>query len=267
MIIGKGKFNNIREYDTNSNSSTTGFGSMGGSSTWNSVFRNDGFKFDNSMYPNRDLWRDEHSFYNSNTTDSSCKENVTSAIGINPNDWTQSMDDYNKGLWNKNLYNKPSDYIDYINSSTSRPVTTKPTPTSISRFEDVPTPTPTSAPSPTPTPTNSKKCGQYDTTYEDDAGDLIVKDYRDSKKWVAGYTYVPPVFWDVPQKHKNVCNPNGPNVRKLTGLMDRGLPINALELNYNGRIASTEDTVNLTNVGSMVQKFNYQEEPFSKPYV
>jgi len=270
VIIGKGKNNN--DYDTNS---TTGFGSMGDSSAWNSAFKNDGFKFNNTMYPNKNLWRDHHSYYNSDTSDSSCDQNVTSTVGINPNDWTQSMDEYNKGLWNKNLYTKASDYIDYTNFSINNPVTTKPTPTSVSRFEDVPTPTPTSTStptptsshSPTPTATNSKKCGKYDTTYENDAGDLLVKDYTESKKWVAGYTYVPPVFWDVPQKHTSICNPNGPNVHKLTGLMDRGLPINALELNDYGKIASTEDTVNLTNVGSMVQKFNYQEQPFSKPYV
>ena len=271
VIIGKGKFNNVNDYNTNSNNnnSTTGFGSTGNSSAWNSAFKNDGFKFDDSMYPSRNLWRDEHSYYNSDKNDSSCKENVTSTIGINPNAWTQSMDEYNKGLWKKILYTKASDYIDYTNFSINKPMTTKPTPTpsptSISRFEDVPTPT--SAPAPTPTPTNSKQCGKYDTTYENDAGDLLVKDYTESKKWVAGYTYVPPVHWDVPQKHTSICNPNGPNVHKLTGLMDRGLPINALELNQYGKIADTEDTVNMTNLGSMVQKFNYQEQPFSKPYV
>jgi hypothetical protein len=270
VIIGKGNNDN-----NNSNSyNSKGFGSMGGSSRWNSVFKNDGFKFNNTMYPSTDLWRDNHGYYNGGNINNNCdknNQNVTSPVGINDNDWTQSMDDYNKGLWRKNLYNKASDYIDYTNSSVPTPTRTTPTPTktSMSKFMDVSstTPTNTNSPTPTPTPTKSKKCGEYDTTYENDAGDLLVKDYTQAKKWVAGYTYVPPVFWDVPQKHKSVCNPNGPNVHKLTGLMDRGLPINALELNQDGRIATTEDTVSLSNLGSMVPKFNYQEQPFSKPYV
>ena len=282
VIIGKGKSksndyntNNYNNNNNNDNENDTGFGSTNRSS-WNSAFKNDGFKFDNTMYPVNNLWRDNHSYYNGGNRNNSCSkndENVTSRIGINPNDWTQSMDDYNKGLWRKNLYTKASDYIDYTNSSAPTPTRTTPTPTktSVSKFMDVNSTTPTNtnspSPTPTPTPTNSKKCGEYDTTYENEAGDLIVKDYTQSKKWVAGYTYVPPVHWDVPQKHTSICNPNGPNVHKLTGLMDRGLPINALELNQDGRIATTEDTVSLSNLGSMVPKFNYQEQPFSKPYV
>jgi hypothetical protein len=273
VIIGKGKSNN--DYNTNNNSNNnngTGFGSNPNTSAWDSVFKNDGFKFDDTMYPKINLWRDDHSYYNGG--DSSCVDdkNVTSSIGINANDWTRSMDDYNKGLWQKNLYTKASDYLDYSNYVPT-PTNTRPTPTktSLSRFEDVdsttPTTKPTTKPGPTPTHTNQKKCGEYDSIYQDQAGDLIVKDYTQAKKWVAGYTYVPPVHWDVPQKHRSVCRPDGPNVHKLTGVMDRGLPLNVLELNQYGKIADTEDSVNLTNVGSMVPKFNFQEQPFSKPYV
>jgi hypothetical protein len=50
-------------------------------------------------------------------------------------------------------------------------------------------------------------------------------------------------------------------------LIDRGLPINALELNPDGSQADTENEVSMTNVGSMLPKFKYQETPFSKPYV
>ena len=60
---------------------------------------------------------------------------------------------------------------------------------------------------------------------------------------------------------------SNPNVQKLTGLVDKGLPINALELNPDGSMANTEDTVSLTNVGSILPKFNYEETPFSKPYI
>ena len=101
----------------------------------------------------------------------------------------------------------------------------------------------------------------------DQAGNLVVRNYTEAKKWYPGYTYVPPVYWDVPQRHVSICQPNGPNVRKLTGLIDRGLPINALELNPDGSIADNERDVKLTNVGSVLPKFNYIEEPYSKPYV
>jgi len=288
VIIGKGNNDN----NNNSNSyNSKGFGSMGGSSRWNSVFKNDGFKFNNTMYPSTDLWRDNHGYYNGGNINNNCdknNQNVTSPVGINDNDWTQSMDDYNKGKWRNNLYTKPSDYVDYIDPTIPTTANiTKPTNTNYARFTDVGPTTPTNTGSTTPTntgsttptntgsttptntgsTTNTKKCGEYDTAYEDQSGNLNIKEYTESKKWVAGYTYVPPIHWDVPQKHAGVCRSEGPNVQKLTGLMDRGLPINALELTQDGKIADTEDTVNMTNLGSMVQKFNYQEQPFSKPYV
>ena len=287
VIIGKGKrnndYNNTNDYDNSNGNNSKGFGRMGGSSRWNSVFKNDGFKFNNTMYPSTNLWRDNHGYYNGGNTNNNCDKNdknVTSSIGINNNDWTQSMDDYNKGKWRNNLYTKPSDYVDYIDPTIPTTANiTKPTNTNYARFTDVGPTTPTNTGSTTPTntgsttptntgsTTNTKKCGEYDTTYEDQAGNLNIKEYTESKKWVAGYTYVPPIHWDVPQKHAGVCRSEGPNVQKLTGLMDRGLPINALELTQDGKIADTEDTVNMTNLGSMVQKFNYQEQPFSKPYV
>lgn len=174
--------------------------------------------------------------------------------------WTQNMDAYNHGRWNPRLYNKPSDYVDYYMPSAygmSTPPNTTPT---------------TNNTASTPTTLNeygqSKKlCGGYDNLDMDQAGNLVVRDYKESKKWVPGYTYVPPVFWDVPQRHVSVCNSNGPNVRKLTGLIDRGLPLNVLELNPDGSQAQSEDEVQLTNVGSIMPRFNYQEMPFSKPYV
>ena len=229
VIIGNGKNN--------------GFGSSGGSSSWNSGFKNDGFRFNNTMNPVQNLWRDTNGYY----TDSNCSGGSSTGGrygDINSDDWTRNMDDYNKGLWNKNSYDKPSNYVDYINRNST-----------------------STGPTPTGTTTSTKKCGTYDSTYENQAGDLVIKDYAQSKKWVAGYTYVPPIHWDVPQKHAGVCRNNRPNVYKLTGLVDRGLPINALELNSNGKIEDNESSVKLTNVGSMLPKFNYQEQPFSKPYV
>ena len=235
--------------NNNSNNNDNGFGSRGFNSKWNSAFLNDGFKFNDTMSPVNNLWRDEHGYYNGGQggrkeEDDSCsKPTLSTHKGISGDQWSQNMDDYNKGKWSRNLYSRPSDYVDYttpVGYGTSTP----------DNFKDV-----------------NKKCAEYTDLSEDQSGNLVVKDYKDSKKWVAGYTYVPPVNWDVPQRHTPVCKSATPNPRKLTGIIDRGLPINALELTEDGKIADTEDTVNLTNVGSMIPKFNYQEEPFSKPYV
>ena len=102
---------------------------------------------------------------------------------------------------------------------------------------------------------------------ENEDGSLIVQDYKNAKTWVPGYTYLPPSNWDVPQKRSPVCVSPSPNSIKLTGLIDRGLPMNVLELNPQGQVADTEESVQLTNVGSLLPKFSYEEQPFSKPYV
>jgi len=118
-----------------------------------------------------------------------------------------------------------------------------------------------------PSYTDKKKCGEYDAIREDQDGNLTVQDYKDAKTWVPGYTYLPPTNWDVPQKRSPVCMSPSPNSIKLTGLVDRGLPMNVLELNPQGQMANTEESVQLTNVGSMLPKFSYEEQPFSRPYV
>ena len=116
--------------------------------------------------------------------------------------------------------------------------------------------------------TDKKRCGKYDDIREGDDGSLVVQNYGDAKTWHPGYTYLPPSNWDVPQKYPPVCIAPSPDTIKLTGLVDRGLPLNVLELNpYNGKIAQTENSVSLTNVGSMLPKFRYEEQPFSKPYI
>ena len=222
--------------------SSKGFGSMGNSSSWNSAFNNDGFKFNDTMSPDKNLWRDDHGFYNDKQDNTNTNANEQ---------WNRNLDDYNKGKWDTQSYKRPSDYVDYYSKTTqSSNQSTKPTLMTVDSNGQP-----------------KKLCGAYDDLSLDDSGNLIVKDYKDAKKWVPGYTYVPPIHWDVPQRRAGVCNPASPNTQKLTGLIDRGLPINALELNQDGSIADTEDSVGLTNVGSMLPKFNYQEQPFSKPYV
>lgn len=184
------------------------------------------------------------------------------------------------------------DHIDRVQATQIPTTAFTSTPTSFtSAPSPVPTPTSfTSAPTSTHMPLNSNdkqwmnqtidgynngkwlemkkgSKGYENIAIDDDTGNLVVKNYTEAKKWYPGYTYIPPVYWDVPQRHVGACNPNMPNYTKLTGLVDRGLPINVLELNATGMQADTEDTVTLTNVGSILPKFNYQEQPFSKPYV
>jgi hypothetical protein len=120
--------------------------------------------------------------------------------------------------------------------------------------------------------TDKKKCGKYNSSRDDirenEDGSLVVQNYKDAKTWHPGYTYLPPSNWNVPQKYPPPCMAPSPDSIKLTGLVDRGLPMNVLELHpYDGKIAKTEDSVHLTNVGSMLPKFKYEEQPFSKPYI
>jgi len=232
----------------------------------------DNMSFPNTMQPSSNLWSSDMDY-----------------MDMSKN-WSQSLSDYNKGKWNPNTYAKASDYIDYytpsaygmntppntdaigIGSATSSSNSSKASNTGKSQFENITSTTTTQPTTTQPTTLDSngqprKLCGAYDDLSLDQAGNLVVQNYTQAKKWMPGYTYVPPVYWDVPQKHATPCSAANPNARKLTGLVDRGLPINALELNPDGTMADTEDTVSLTNVGSIIPRFNYQETPFSKPYV
>jgi len=245
IVIGKSTSNSSNR-GTRSSGTLLGGSSMS-ASTWDTSFKDDGMTFSNSMTPTHNLWEDNLGYMDSS---------------IN---WSQSLDSYNKGKWNPNLYKKPSDYTDFYTPSSRGESNTGNTKLT-ENFGN------TSNSSPTPTTLDSngqsqRLCGAYDDLSMDQAGNLVVRNYTEAKKWYPGYTYVPPVYWDVPQRHVSVCQPNGPNVRKLTGLVDRGLPVNALELNPDGSIADKESEVKLTNVGSVLPKFNYIEEPYSKPYV
>jgi len=245
IVIGKSTSNSSNR-GTRSSGTLLGGSSMS-ASTWDTSFKDDGMTFSNSMTPTHNLWEDNLGYMDSS---------------IN---WSQSLDSYNKGKWNPNLYKKPSDYTDFYTPSSRGESNTGNTKLT-ENFGN------TSNASPTPTTLDSngqsqRLCGAYDDLSMDQAGNLVVRNYTEAKKWYPGYTYVPPVYWDVPQRHVSVCQPNGPNVRKLTGLVDRGLPVNALELNPDGSIADKESEVKLTNVGSVLPKFNYIEEPYSKPYV
>jgi len=223
-----------------------------GSSTlgWDSVFSHtgDGMTFNNTMSPVSNLWKDDHAMF-----DEQQQLNYKNSLAQS---WTQSMSAYNNGQGNPNQYLKPSDWATYPQGSPTSDGTTK------SNFKDVPTTTKANSDS-------QKLCGAYDdlNLATDQSGNILIGNYTLAKKYFPGYTYIPPVYWDVPQRHTPVCSPPDMNVKQLTGLMDRGTPVNALELNPDGTISSTENTVKYSNVGSMLPKFNYQEIPFSQPYV
>lgn len=262
VIIGKGAndsmtMNSMSMNAMNINTSLYGYDGLNGvgsdldtlasnSASWNTAFKNDNMTFKNTMQPTTNLW------------------------GTDRDNWTQSMNDYNTGKWNPQLYKKPSDYTDYYTPSaygmstptTKSSVTATTTPARRSNFSDTPTATTVDEYG-----QPKKLCGAYDDLAMDQAGNLTVLNYTQAKKWHPGYTYVPPVYWDVPQRHVSICQPPGKDYRKLTGLVDRGLPINALELNPDGSQADNENEVTMTNIGSMLPKFSYQEQPFSKPYI
>jgi hypothetical protein len=269
--IGKGAYDSLSGGVDMQGMNMTSLGGLGVpdvaslASTASALGVGDNMAFPNTMKPTSNLWSSDLDYMDTSKN------------------WSQSMADYNKGKWNPNTYAKASDYIDYYTPN-AYGMNTPPNTnaigigsvssanTSKSQFDNISTNTNPETTTPQPTTLDSngqpkKLCGAYDDLDLDQAGNLVVQNYTQAKKWMPGYTYVPPVYWDVPQKHMGACQAANPNARKLTGLVDRGLPINALELNPDGSMANNEDSVSLTNVGSILPKFNYEETPFSKPYI
>jgi hypothetical protein len=72
-----------------------------------------------------------------------------------------------------------------------------------------------------------------------------------------GYSYIDPKLWTVPQKRAPLCH--HVNELNATPLYDRGTPINVLELTPYGDQAVVEREVSLTNIGSILPKFSYNE--------
>jgi len=227
-------------------------------STASRVGAGDNMTFPKTMNPSSNLWSSDLDYMDLSTN------------------WSQSLDDYNKGKWNPNTFAKINNYTEnYIPSVYGMSTPTSENANHKSNFDDIvattqPATTQPATTQSNTTQSNTRKISEesgYNNLSLNESGDILIKNYTEAKKWIPGYTYIPPVYWDVPQKHLNESSAKYPNVHKLTGLVDRGLPINALELNPDGSIAETEDTVSLTNVGSILPKFNYQETPFSKPYI
>ena len=244
IIIGKG--NNSKDTPTYDDYDYYNYNNNQNNNHWNKSFTDDNMSFNNTFKPTHNLWG-TNTKYSQDTQDSN----------NDSNSWTQNLNDYNNGKWNPKLYSNPNDYVDYIDTTKPSNNTNINTNTNAQQSSNQAS-----------NQNNKKKCGQYNNMAEDATGNLVVSNYTDAKKWVPGYTYVPPIHWDVPQKRASVCQPNNNNQHtKLLGIVDRGLPLNVLELNEDGKIANTEDTVVLSNVGSLIPQFNYQEQPFSKPYI
>ena len=278
MIIGDSKrtTQNSTQNSTEDLSSSMS-SSLSSTLSWDNVYKNagDGMTFNNTMAPVSNLWSDDNGSFNEEKWDQG-------------NNWSQGLSAYSKGQWKTDMYLKPSDWANLPQGAPTGggnppnvagirtpqvggvvPTTTA----SSSPFLNI-IPTPTTMPTPTTPSQNTespsnKLCGTYDdlNLSTDESGNILIGNYTKAKKYFPGYTYIPPIYWDVPQRHTPVCAQPDVNVRKLTGLMDRGTPINALELNQDGTLSDTEQNVSLTNVGSLMPKFNYYEVPFSQPYV
>jgi hypothetical protein len=128
------------------------------------------------------------------------------------------------------------------------------------------------------TRTNVAQCGTFKPYAVETGTDPVYIDYDKqtltNKSYVPGMQYMPPTTWHVPQPHqhtkcRNVCSGGMIDTRNLPiAVMDHGTPVNALEIGYDGTIAKTEEEVRLTNVGSILPKFEYKEyiDCYENPY-
>lgn len=81
--------------------------------------------------------------------------------------------------------------------------------------------------------------------------------YYDSKDFHPGYQFVDPKAWDVPKQRPPVCIPQKEQLP--SAVIMNGFGTNVLELDQTGRIATQEKDISKTNVGSILPKFQYQE--------
>ena len=78
------------------------------------------------------------------------------------------------------------------------------------------------------------------------------------KQYYPGYSFMPPETWNVPQERAPICIKDK-WTKRPSAVFDRGTPTNVLELDENGNMATNEDDVHFTNVGSILPKFKYVE--------
>ena len=89
------------------------------------------------------------------------------------------------------------------------------------------------------------------------SGHILDNYYSSLDNKPPGYSYLDPRMWTVPQKRPPVCHYN--NDLSAVPLYDTGTHINVLELTPYGDIATSENAVKQTNVGSIMPKFQYRE--------
>lgn len=110
---------------------------------------------------------------------------------------------------------------------------------------------------------NKRKCGEYPAPPESE-GDIEypyaskTKSKDKSKVYYPGYSFAPPSTWDVPQKRPPPCIPDKTRLCPM-GVFDRGTPTNVLELTADGNQCASENECELTNVGSLMPKFEFRE--------
>jgi hypothetical protein len=110
---------------------------------------------------------------------------------------------------------------------------------------------------------NKRKCGEYPAPPESE-GDVEypyaskTKSKDKSKVYYPGYSFAPPSSWDVPQKRPPPCIPDKTRLCPM-GVFDRGTPTNVLELTADGNQCSSENECELTNIGSIMPKFEFKE--------
>ena len=105
-----------------------------------------------------------------------------------------------------------------------------------------------------------KVCGQYNPPQDNNTSNYPYAKRTDdmSRKYYPGYSFTPPNSWDIPQKRPPVCLPEKERFNP-SGIFDRGTPTNVLELMPNGDMCMSEAECSLTNIGSIMPKFQYEE--------
>ena len=101
------------------------------------------------------------------------------------------------------------------------------------------------------------QCGEHISTSDDSSQLVNGASDNHSRIYKPGYTFAPPSTWNVPQRRAPACLPD--RATRPSAVFDRGTPTNVLELDPNGNMATTENFVHQTNVGSILPKFTYQE--------
>jgi hypothetical protein len=118
----------------------------------------------------------------------------------------------------------------------------------------------------TSTTNETLHCSDYiSKPYIEETRSMLDPSTLTNNSYVPGMQYLPPSNWRQPQHDITIDSRVGNTAYKMNtralpiAIMDHGTPVNALEIGSDGTIAKTEDEVHLTNVGSILPKFEYRE--------